>query len=87
MGLVAGEGDTDGVVARGRLLLGLVAGMAVIYAGGLSQLWILTGQELPALVAVGVAPILLGDATKVRIAFVVTVAARRARPDRSPGRP
>lgn len=55
-----------------RLSLGLTAGMATIYAGGVSQLFILTGQSLGALLAVGVLPFLFGDLTKILMALVLT---------------
>lgn len=61
-----------------RLLAGLVAGLAVIYLGGISQLAILTGGELSTLLAVGVLPFLAGDAVKVLIALVL---ARKLRPE------
>ena len=48
-----------------RLLAGLTLGMATIYLGGVSQLFLLTRQELSGLLAVGVLPFLAGDVTKI----------------------
>lgn len=48
-----------------RLLAGLTLGMATIYLGGVSQLFLLTRQELGGLLAVGVLPFLAGDVTKI----------------------
>lgn len=64
---------TGWVVGRGgsrvRLLAGLVVGVLVIYAGGISQLFILTRQGPAELLAMGVVPFLGVDATKVVVAF------------------
>lgn len=57
--------------SRGRLLAGLVAGVLVIYAGGVSQLAVLTRQSPGALLEAGVLPFLGVDATKVLVAFVL----------------
>lgn len=48
-----------------RLLGALTLGMATIYLGGVSQLFLLTRQELSGLLAVGVLPFLAGDLTKI----------------------
>lgn len=48
-----------------RLLVGLTLGMLTIYLGGVSQLFLLTRQELGGLLAVGVLPFLAGDVTKI----------------------
>lgn len=61
--------------ASARLLLALLAGTAVIYAGGASQLALLTGDATRA-VTLGVVPFLLGDVLKVVLALI---AARRWR--------
>lgn len=66
-GWIAGR---DGGAAR--LGLGLLAGMTAIYLGGLSQLVLLTGQSPAALVAVAVAPFVLGDLTKILMAMALT---------------
>ena len=70
-----------------RLLFALSVGTSLIYLGGVSQLWILTRQELSVLLAEGVAPFALGDAAKILVALAVVLGTRRARPDRSPGGP
>lgn len=48
-----------------RLLGALTLGMATIYVGGVSQLFLLTGQDLGGLFALGVLPFLAGDSTKI----------------------
>jgi biotin transport system substrate-specific component len=75
VGALAGESRNVG-----RLALALTAGIAVIYAGGLSQLWILTRQDFAVLLQQGALPFLVGDALKVALALVVVRAARRSRP-------
>src|SRR5690606_20889760 len=52
-----------------RTLAGLALGIATIYAGGVSQLVLLGGASLGQAVALGVAPFLAGDVTKVLLAF------------------
>lgn len=71
VGLVAGtrRGRLHGV----RLLAGLALGVATMYVGGLSQLWILTRQDPGALLAQGVLPFLVGDALKILIAAVLVL--------------
>jgi biotin transport system substrate-specific component len=64
-----------------RLTAALAAGIATLYVGGISQLFLLTGESLGALLAVGAAPFLLGDLTKIAMALVL---ARLLRPT-SPG--
>jgi len=54
-----------------RLLAGLVVGVLTIYAGGVSQLFILTRQEPATLLSVGVLPFLVADATKVLVALLL----------------
>lgn len=76
-GLVAGrEGDL-------RLLAGLTFGVATMYVGGVAQLAGLTGQGLEATLAAGVVPFLVGDVTKIGLAFFVVRSARWARSKRS----
>ncbi len=65
-----------------RLGLALAAGVAAIYLGGVSQLWILTRQDLGALLVQGVLPFLLGDLVKVLVALGLVQALRRTRPGR-----
>ena len=48
-----------------RLLAALTLGVATIYLGGVSQLFLLTRQGLGGLLAVGVVPFLAGDVTKI----------------------
>jgi len=54
-----------------RLLAGLLVGVVTIYAGGVSQLFILTRQEPATLLELGVLPFLAGDATKVLVALLL----------------
>ena len=76
-GAVAGrDGDL-------RLVAGLVLGVATMYLGGVAQLVGVTGQTLSAAAAAGVAPFLVGDATKVALAFFVVRSARWARSKRA----
>ncbi len=63
-GRIAGR---DGRVLR--TVAGLALGIATIYAGGVSQLVLLGGASLGQAVALGVAPFLVGDVTKVLLAF------------------
>lgn len=84
VGLVAGT--RRGRLYSVRLLVGLTAGVAVMYVGGLSQLWILTRQEPAMLLAQGVLPFLVGDALKVLIAAVLVLGfARPGAPGREKG--
>ncbi len=66
-GVVAGHGR-----GWGWLLAGLTLGLAVIYVGGLSRLFVLTGQEVGALLRVGVLPFLAGDVAKILAAALLT---------------
>ena len=66
-GVVAGHGR-----GWGRLLAGLTLGLAVIYVGGLSRLFVLTGQDVGALLRVGVLPFLAGDVAKILAAALLT---------------
>ncbi len=74
MGAVAGRRRD-----AARLLAGLVLGVATMYAGGVAQLVALTGAPPAAVVAMGVTPFLVGDVTKVVLAFLVVRFARLAR--------
>lgn len=63
-------GTVAGRAAGGaRRLLGLSLGIATIYAGGVSWLVLLTGGDLAAAVTLGVVPFLVGDVTKILLAF------------------
>jgi biotin transport system substrate-specific component len=61
-----------------RLTAALTAGIATLYVGGISQLFLLTGESLGALLAVGAAPFLLGDLTKIAMALVLARLLRSA---------
>lgn len=65
-----------------RLGVALAAGVAALYLGGVSQLWILTRQDLGALLVQGVLPFLIGDLIKVLVALGLVQALRRTRPGR-----
>jgi len=52
-----------------RTLLGLTLGIATIYVGGISQLMVLTGGDLGSALAMGVVPFIIGDVTKILLAF------------------
>lgn len=62
-----------------RLLAGLTLGVATMYAGGLAQLMALTGQGITETVALGAVPFLVGDVTKILLAFFGVHALRRMR--------
>lgn len=53
-----------------RIALAMVAGLAVIHLGGVSQLWIMTGSADAAL-RLGSVPFLLGDLLKLVVAGLV----------------
>ena len=63
-GAVAGR---EGGAARS--LAGLTLGIVTIYLGGVSQLLVTTGQSVATVFAMGVVPFLVGDVTKVLLAF------------------
>lgn len=65
-----------------RILGGLVVGMALIYLGGVSQLWILTRQDPAVLLQQGVLPFLIGDVAKIFVALAVVMGVRRSGLDR-----
>lgn len=65
VGLLAGR------AAGGLRLLGaLTIGMALIYLGGLSQLWMLTREDLGTVFMQSVVPFLPGDLFKVVLAWL-----------------
>src|SRR5690606_22583247 len=70
-GLVAGR-------ERGaaRTLAGLALGAAAMYAGGVAQLALLTGEPLGVVVSLGVTPFLAGDGVKILAALAVARSAR-----------
>jgi biotin transport system substrate-specific component len=62
---------TRGGAGRIKRALGLTVGIGVLYIGGVSQLLLLTGQDLTTVLAVAVLPFLLGDLIKVLIALLL----------------
>jgi biotin transport system substrate-specific component len=79
--LVGSVGDEGRSLERDAAAL--LAGLAVLYAGGVAQLWLLSGVEVGQLLALGVRPFLAGDLVKVLLALAALRALRIARPDRS----
>ena len=67
---VAGAVISPGAGAA-RSIAGLLLGLSCLYAGGLSQLFLLTGRGVGPLLAEGMLPFLVGDLTKVALAFVL----------------
>ncbi len=61
------------IKSRGTLplLLGLLAGLATMYLGGITQLAVLTAQDPRALLALGVVPFIGGDLIKVLLALII----------------
>ncbi|MFO8174880.1 MAG: biotin transporter BioY [Gemmatimonadota bacterium] len=62
---------TRGDAGRLRRALGLALGIGVLYLVGVSQLLIMTGQDLATMLAVAVIPFLLGDLIKVFLALLI----------------
>lgn len=58
------------------IVAGVLAAQAVIYAGGVLQLAVLTGNELSALLALGVTPFLPGAAMKIGVLLTFVWALR-----------
>ena len=77
-GAVGGRGEN-----ALRLVSGLTLGVLTMYVGGVAQLMAATGQGLPAALAAGVVPFVVGDVTKVAFAFFAVFAARAASKKRS----
>jgi biotin transport system substrate-specific component len=67
----------------GRDAAALVGGLAVLYAGGVAQLWLLSGVDVAQLLALGVQPFLAGDLVKVLLALGALRTLRALRPARS----
>ncbi len=65
VGLIGGSGGTL------RLAVGLLAGLATIYLGGVAQLSVLTGEGLGTVLALGVVPFVLADLVKVALALAL----------------
>ena len=76
--LIVGLIVTHGA-SKPRVLLGFVAGTVAIFLGGISQLWILTGQDASGLVAMGVAPFIGGAVVKILLAMVILQAYRTSK--------
>ena len=62
------SGSDKGVL---RTLCGLTLGVATMYLGGVAQLLVVSGQDLGSVLAMGVVPFLIGDVTKILLAFFV----------------
>ena len=78
--LAAVAGVQQLVGGQGALVrVPLAAGTLVIFAGGVAQLWMLTGQDLSAAVAMGVTPFLVGAVVKILLAWLILTAYRAAR--------
>lgn len=75
VGVIAGE-------SRNWLRLGLAlaSGVGVIYVGGVTQLWLLTGQGMNEVLLQGVLPFLPGDLLKVLVALAVVRSVSGIRP-------
>ena len=82
-GVVAGRPTETGTGGALRLLSGLALGVATMYVGGVAQLVGVSGQGLEAAFAAGVVPFLVGDITKIALAFFVVRSAMWARSKRS----
>jgi biotin transport system substrate-specific component len=59
-----------------RIVVACLAGLAALYLGGVSQLLVVTGQDLSTAVTMGVIPFLLGDVLKVAVATVIATRIR-----------
>jgi biotin transport system substrate-specific component len=62
---------TRGRAGVGRRALALAVGIGTLYLGGVSQLLLLTGQDLQVVLSIGVFPFLLGDLIKVLLALLL----------------
>jgi biotin transport system substrate-specific component len=67
---------TGGVLNTARLAVAVFLGTLVVFAGGASQLALLTGDPVRA-VQIGVLPFLLGDVVKVGLAVAIAGRLRR----------
>lgn len=70
------EGASSAVAENLGLVAALTLGVAVMYVGGVSWILTLTGQDPATAVALGVTPFLLGDLTKIGVAFFVARSSR-----------
>lgn len=59
-----------------RMMAGLTLGVATMYVGGVSQLMIVTPQSFAEVLAMGVVPFLVGDASKILLAFFLVRSTR-----------
>jgi biotin transport system substrate-specific component len=59
-----------------RIAVASLVGLAALYLGGVSQLLVVTGQDLSSAVAMGVLPFLAGDVLKVAVATVLATRIR-----------
>ena len=59
-----------------RVALAALLGLVVLYLGGVSQLLVVTGQDLGSALALGVLPFLAGDRVKVALATMVAAGIR-----------
>lgn len=65
------------------LAVALSLGVAVMYVGGVSWILAFTGRDPATAVALGVTPFLVGDLTKIGLAFFIVRSSRWARRRRS----
>ncbi|MDH3272364.1 MAG: biotin transporter BioY [Gemmatimonadota bacterium] len=78
------SGAVSGREGRGlRLVAGLTLGIAAMYTGGVAQLLAVSGMSLGAAVAAGVTPFVVGDLTKIGLAFFTVRSVRWASQNRS----
>lgn len=70
-GIVAGR---EGAALR--TFAGLTLGVTTMYLGGVSQLLAVTGLGMSEVLALGVVPFLIGDVTKILLAFFVVKSVR-----------
>lgn len=84
-GVVSGTSEyaSSPVAESLALAAALTLGVAVMYVGGVSWILAYTGRDLATAVALGVTPFLLGDLTKIGVAFFVARSSRWARRQRS----
>lgn len=64
------------------LFLAFAAGVLMLYVGGVSRLWVLTGEGFGGLLALGVTPFLAGDLVKVLLGVAAVRLWRRLPADR-----
>lgn len=79
----ASEHASSSVAESLGLAAALILGVAVMYVGGVSWILASTGRDPATAVALGVTPFLLGDLTKVGVAFFIARSSRWVRRRRS----